>query len=258
MTDSQGAGKLAPKIDQQQVEQDASWLGKRLSEPSTYAGLATLLALIFHISNADHLAVNLQTIGIALGTIILAVLAIIKPEGAGKAFIACIVAGAAAALMFAPARAQATTAPACALDILQLVPGCKQKNGTIFSVDTVWQNIQKAAIADLTYAKALADAANTPGSKLRAQCYAAILAAQASGAALKDAQGNALTEPGAPANLISEAEKGAEIIDALQPTSSVSAGCAPAAQALKMNTLTLVNALVTGAATQALTAGMLP
>ena len=257
MTDSQGAANRAPKIDQQHVEQDASWLGKRLSEPSTYAGLATLLALIFHISNADHLAVNLQTIGIALGTIILSVLAIIKPEG-GKAVVACIVAGASAALIFAPARAEAAAAPACALDILQLVPGCKQKNGTIFSVDAVWQNIQKAAIADLTYAKALADAANTPGSKLRSQCYAAILAAQASAAALKDAQGNALTEPDAPANLISEAEKGAEIIDALQPTSSVSAGCAPAAQALKMNTLTLVNALVTGAATQALTAGMLP
>ena len=84
MTDSQGAGKPAPKIDQQKVEQEASWIGKRLSEPSTYAGLGVLLALVFHLSNSTALAANIQTIGMALGTIVLAVLAIIVPEASNK------------------------------------------------------------------------------------------------------------------------------------------------------------------------------
>lgn len=84
MADSQGAAKAAPKITEQQVEHDASWIGQRLKEPSTYAGLGVLLTLVFHVANADRLAANLQTIGIALGTIILAVLAIIKPEAPNK------------------------------------------------------------------------------------------------------------------------------------------------------------------------------
>ena len=84
MANDQGAVKAAPKIDERQVEQDATWLGKRLSEPSTYAGLGILLGVFLHFSNADMLAANMQTIGMAIGAIILAVIAIIKPEAKTK------------------------------------------------------------------------------------------------------------------------------------------------------------------------------
>lgn len=84
MADNQGAAKAVPKLTQQQIKQEASWLGKRLCEPSTYAGLGVLLGVFLHFSNASALAVNVQTIGEALGAIILAVIAIITPETRGN------------------------------------------------------------------------------------------------------------------------------------------------------------------------------
>ena len=138
----QGAGKPAvSKINAQQVEQDASWLGQRMKEPSTYAGLGVLLTLVFHISNAG-LAMNIQTIGIALGTIILAVLAIIKPGGGGKitaaggapidkavASLALLIAAGALLMLASPTAAMAQTSKpvACALDILQPRPRLQTK-----------------------------------------------------------------------------------------------------------------------------------
>lgn len=123
----------------------------------------------------------------------------------------------------------------------------------------LWARIvDKDLPADLTYAKALADAAATPGSKLRSQCYAALLTAnqQANGSNLKDGNGNPLAEPNP--NLFSELEKASQVIDNLQPTSPVVSGCAPAAQALKMDVLNFINTIVTGAAIKTLTAGVLP
>jgi hypothetical protein len=84
MATNQGAAKPAPKMTEQQIERDASWFGQRLKEPSTYGGLAVLLTFVFHLSNAQQLALNIQTIGMAVGTIILAVLAIVMPEKASR------------------------------------------------------------------------------------------------------------------------------------------------------------------------------
>ncbi len=84
MTERQGAAKAAQKFDPPQIEQDASWLGARLKEPSTYAGLGVLLTLAFHVANAGELAMNVQTIGMAVGSIILAVVAIVAPERGSK------------------------------------------------------------------------------------------------------------------------------------------------------------------------------
>lgn len=204
MTDSQGAAKAAPtnrvNIDPQKVEQDASWLGTRLSEPSTYAGLGVLLALIFHVSNADHLAMNLQTIGIALGTIILAVLAIIKPE-AGKQnkgktgspadravtmLALCVVTG---LLAHAPSALARTVAhPRITANLPLPTP---DPRGPLYdstqapagkaplSAAQVQQNplllLQNFATTDLQ--AALADAnAQTPPDTVAANCYSALLA----------------------------------------------------------------------------------
>ncbi|MGB6536643.1 MAG: hypothetical protein WBF58_11855 [Xanthobacteraceae bacterium] len=67
-------------IDKQTAEQDASWLGTRLREPSTYAGLSLLLAAIFHLKNASALSGDIQTIGIGIGMVVGGVLAILLPE----------------------------------------------------------------------------------------------------------------------------------------------------------------------------------
>lgn len=86
MTDSQGAVKAAPAIDQQKVEAEISWLGARLREPSTYAGLSSLAAAaaLFHLipSGAGTDLVKYVTmIGMGIGGLI----AILLPEaGRGK------------------------------------------------------------------------------------------------------------------------------------------------------------------------------
>jgi hypothetical protein len=159
MSDTQGAAKAAPqKIDAQKIVQEASWLGARLKEPSTYAGLGVLLTLVFHVSNAGALAMNIQTIGVGLGSIILAVIAIAVPEKGGRApklpgpnissaaLLALCVLG--ASLFALPAHAQGRVAavrpapvasssgtpqfqfPQLPCDPLKLIPFCKSESGT--------------------------------------------------------------------------------------------------------------------------------
>ena len=87
----------------------------------------------------------------------------------------------------------------------------------------------------------MADAAATPGSKLRSQCYGAIILvnSQTSGANL-----GAMPNP----NVITKAEQAAELIDSLQPTSAVISSCAPAANAVGMNVVQLLNILLAAVA----------
>ena len=87
MTDSQGAAKAAPKTnDVQDAEQDISWIGARLREPSTYAGLGTLagVATLFHLlpdaGSGTDLVKDITMIGMGLGGLI----AIVLPEGKSK------------------------------------------------------------------------------------------------------------------------------------------------------------------------------
>jgi hypothetical protein len=65
----------APKFDKQRLEKDISWLGARLREPSTYAGLAVLLAAA-HIADASTWTNALTSIGVGIGGVI----AIMLPE----------------------------------------------------------------------------------------------------------------------------------------------------------------------------------
>ena len=55
---------------------EISWLGARLREPSTYAGLALLLTSVFHFSHANEWASVITSFGIAIGGAI----AILVPE----------------------------------------------------------------------------------------------------------------------------------------------------------------------------------
>ena len=127
------------------------------------------------------------------------------------------------------------------------------------SPSAVWDKIiNKDLPADLKYAKALADNAGTQQSKLRSTCYQAMLDAnaQANGINLKNLDGTAMTMP-TPA-VVSTLEQGAELIDNLQPSAPLIAQCAPAAQVVKMDVLTFVNGIATGALLKVLTGGVLP
>jgi hypothetical protein len=67
------ASSPAPKFDKARAERDISWLGARLREPSTYAGLAAVLG-VFHLSTDPGLLHSLTLIGTGIGGLIAFVL----------------------------------------------------------------------------------------------------------------------------------------------------------------------------------------
>lgn len=112
----------------------------------------------------------------------------------------------------------------------------------------IWDKIVSASNTDLTYASALAASAGTPASAVRKQCYDAILKlnTQVNGTNVKDANGNVLPQPDP--KLFTGVEQAAETIDNLSPSGPLFVSCAGMAQLTKTNVLTLINAIVTGAA----------
>jgi hypothetical protein len=136
-------------------------------------------------------------------------------------------------------------------DPLNLLPGCHisgQSGAAGQPVELyVWDKIVNASLPDLQYASALAASAGTPSAAVRKQCWDALIAANktASGTGLKDANGNALTKPDQ--HLFVDVEQLAQVIDNLAPTGPLFTACAGAAQLAKTNTLTFINAIVTGA-----------
>jgi hypothetical protein len=135
-------------------------------------------------------------------------------------------------------------------DPLNLIPGCHisgPSGGASQPVELhIWDKIVNASLPDLQYASALAASAGTPSAAVRKQCWDALIAANkiASGTGLKDANGNALTKPDP--HLFADVEQLAQVIDNLAPTGPISTARAGAAQLAKTNTLTFINAIVTG------------
>jgi hypothetical protein len=70
MTDQpQNPTPAKPTFDKARAERDLSWIGARLKEPSTYAGLAAVLA-VFHLSTDPGLVHSLTMIGMGIGGVI--------------------------------------------------------------------------------------------------------------------------------------------------------------------------------------------
>jgi hypothetical protein len=117
----------------------------------------------------------------------------------------------------------------------------------IAAPEDLWKKIQAANAADLRYAKALADSVGSPGAKLRSACYGAwiVTIEQAQGVGLKDANGNALTQPDP--HVFSSFERLAEVAETLQPTGPLMSTCAPAWTALKLTALQFFTMAVSGA-----------
>lgn len=113
--------------------------------------------------------------------------------------------------------------------------------------DELWKKIHAASANDLKYAKALADSVGSPGAKLRSACYGAWITTieQAQGIGLKDANGNALTQP--EPHVFSSFEQLAEVAETLQPTGPLMAACAPAWTALKLSATQFFTMAVSGA-----------
>jgi hypothetical protein len=150
-------------------------------------------------------------------------------------------------LLFAPSLAMAQSKVPLKLTPLDgtiLRPAATR----IATPEQLWKKIQAANAADLTYAKALADAVGSPGAKLRSACYAALIVtiAQAQSPPFKDASGNALTPPDLHA--FSSFEQLAEVAETLQPTGPLMAACAPAWTALRLSAVQFFTLAVSGAA----------
>lgn len=112
----------------------------------------------------------------------------------------------------------------------------------------LWDKLVAASDKDLDYASQLAGVANTPASLVRKQCYDAILKLnrQVNGMNLLDSNGKQIPQPDP--KLFTGVEQAAETIDNLSPSGPLFTACAGMAQLTKTNVLTLVNAIVTGAA----------
>jgi hypothetical protein len=144
-------------------------------------------------------------------------------------------------------------------DPLHLIPGCVGGAPNVLSpvpIDTnlaaLWGKIVAATQADLTYAKALADNVNSPGSKLRSQCYAALITAnqQANGSTLKNPDGTPMIAP-TPA-VISQFEQAAELVDNLSATAPVMSACAAAANAVGQSTIQFITGVLASVTAKAI------
>jgi hypothetical protein len=164
-----------PDAEKADVERDVSWIGARLREPSTYAGLGLLLGAL-HFGHVNDWVAAVSSIGIGLGGII----AIVLPERARQdktaggrsdnamALLAlCVLSG---ILIFAaPAMAESK------------VPLPKPKPAAASASPTVAQAqqnpllvLQQFTVEDLN--AALADAeAQTPPDTTSANCYKALI-----------------------------------------------------------------------------------
>ena len=113
-------------------------------------------------------------------------------------------------------------------------------------MQALWAKIIALSNADLQYASALAGSANTNASKVRKQCFDAIIAInqQANGANLKNADGTAMTKPDP--DVFTSVEQFAEVIDNLSPQGPLFTSCAGAAQLARTSTLQFIAAAVTG------------
>jgi hypothetical protein len=69
MSDQGTSASAKPKFDAARAKKDISWIGARLREPSTYAGLAAVLA-VFHLSTDPGLMHSLTLIGTGIGGVI--------------------------------------------------------------------------------------------------------------------------------------------------------------------------------------------
>jgi hypothetical protein len=112
----------------------------------------------------------------------------------------------------------------------------------------LWDKIQAAALVDLQYASAMANAANTNGSSIRKMCWDAIIVVnqKANGVGLKNPDGTPMAKPDP--HLFTDVETAAEVLDDLSPQGKLFTSCAGAAQLAQANVIQFISAAISGAA----------
>lgn len=113
-------------------------------------------------------------------------------------------------------------------------------------LDATWAKIKDVSIADIAYAKALADAIGTPRSKIRSTCYAAWIKVVQQSQGLTAGDGGKPLGPMPDPSLFSHFEQAVEVVDNLQPDSEFMVACQPAANLLKQSILQFVTSAVGG------------
>jgi hypothetical protein len=163
-----------------------------------------------------------------------------------------------------PAHAQ-TTAPArrapanvqTPTDCLPLDPRPACKNGVFAGgatdisasaggsqLEQLQQKLAALSLDDFKYALALSISTKNTVTQPCWQAWVDLISQQQ--APLKDAAGNALTEP--TPHIFTDVEKLAELVNELQPNSPISTGCAPMAMAAQKDIGNLIGAVVSGGA----------
>jgi hypothetical protein len=149
-----------------------------------------------------------------------------------------------------PAAAAAARPPLC--DPLNLIPGCRNPDGSINQKSSVQGNpfdnltddVLRKILADVTYAKALAKAS---GNEVTLPCWTAwvdLVTSQTQ--PLKDDAGNVLVKPD-PAFFVA-AERASEFINQIQPNSKLYLGCSAALNQSRMAIGQLISAVLSGGA----------
>lgn len=154
----------------------------------------------------------------------------------------------------APAPAETALAlpkpPLC--DPLNLIPGCRNADGSINRKSSVAGNpfenlsddLLKQILADVTYAQALAKAS---GNKVTQPCWDAwVTLVTAQTQPIKDPQGNPLPVPDP--HFFVAAERASEFINQIQPNSDLNIGCGAALNASRMAIGQLISAVLSGGA----------
>ena len=108
-----------------------------------------------------------------------------------------------------------------------------------------WAGLLRVNVADLDYARALAEAAKSPAGDARAACWAAWMVVAAKGqGAQAGVRGLNLVAP--VASLASQFEVQAQVAEALHPHSPFARACTPVAEAAGMRLHGFVNAVAGG------------
>jgi hypothetical protein len=154
-----------------------------------------------------------------------------------------------------PAAPAATPAAAVArpplCDPLNLIPGCRNPDGSVNQkssagnpFDNLTDDLLKKILADVTYAKALAKAAN---NDVTLPCWTAwvdLITSQTQ--PLKDDAGNVLEKP--EPHFFVAAERASEFINQIQPNSKLYIGCSAALNQSRMAIGQLISAVLSGGA----------
>jgi len=230
-----------------------SWLAQRLREPSSYAGLGGLFFLL-HVSVPPDVLNAVHELGIGLGAACY-IAAFFLKEGKGKPVIHPAVKGslvlfmtlAATLMLTTPGHTQQRRDPLTGdpvKDIQHAIEGHQSASTGSSGLQHLADQIAKLSLADFKAAQALAAASSNTITKSCWDAWVTLLESQQKPLLGTDGKPLVIPDP----HLITDVEKLSELVQQLQPNSTISVGCSPMAQAVQKDIATLIGAVLSGGA----------